>query len=65
MAEPFVGLLGMMTALIALAFSLLLSGSIEKLLGRTGLNILSKVSGLILAAMAAEIIFTGIDNFLA
>uniref|UniRef100_UPI002A83AF34 MarC family protein n=1 Tax=Reinekea sp. TaxID=1970455 RepID=UPI002A83AF34 len=65
MAETFVGLLGMMTALIALAFSLILSGSIEKLLGRTGLNILSKVSGLILAAMAAEIIFTGIDNFLA
>ena len=47
-----------------MAGMLFISGSIEKLLGRTGLNILSKLSGLILAAMAAEIIFTGIDNFL-
>lgn len=65
MAETFVGLMGMFTALVALAFMLILSRAIEKMLGRTGLNILSKVSGLILAAMAAEIIFTGIDNFLA
>ena len=64
MTESLVGLLGMVTALFAVAGMLFISGSIEKLLGRTGLNILSKLSGLILAAMAAEIIFTGIDNFL-
>jgi multiple antibiotic resistance protein len=62
--ETFIGMLGMLTALIGLGAMLLLSGSLENVLGKTGLNILSKVSGLILAAMAAEIIFTGVKNFL-
>ncbi|MEP4393341.1 MarC family protein, partial [Marinobacter sp.] len=37
----------------------------EKALGKTGLNILSKISGLILSAMAAEIVLTGIAGFIA
>ena len=60
-----VGLSGMLSALLIMSAMLLVSGYLEDLLGRTGLNILSKVSGLILAAMAAEIVFTGIKNFLA
>lgn len=43
---------------------LFLSTLIEKITGRDGLNVLSKVSGLILASLAAQIIFTGIRNFL-
>jgi multiple antibiotic resistance protein len=62
-AETVVGLLGMTTALVAVAAMLLASGRIETLLGKTGLNVLSKVSGLILAAMAADIVFTGIVNY--
>ncbi len=62
--ETLVGLLGMTTALIAVAVMLLTSGRIETFLGKTGLNVLSKVSGLILAAMAADIVFTGIVNYL-
>jgi multiple antibiotic resistance protein len=65
MLETFVGFLGMATALIALAIMLVLSNWLENLLGTTGLNILSKMSGLILAAMASDIVFTGVANYLA
>ncbi len=58
------GIVGMLLALLALLGLLHLSVRIEKVLGRTGLNILSKITGLILAAMAAQLIFTGIKSFL-
>lgn len=63
-AKTLVGVFGMLSALMVLAVMLLMSGKLENLLGKTGLNILSKMSGLILAAMAAEIVFTGIKSFL-
>lgn len=59
------GLLGLVSGLLILAVFLHLSGYLEKALGKTGLNILSKVSGLILSAMAAEIVLTGIAGFIA
>jgi len=58
------GVLGMITALLVLTVLLFLSGYLERALGKTGLNILSKVSGLILSAMAAEIVLTGISGFI-
>ncbi|HPV31074.1 MAG TPA: MarC family protein, partial [Deltaproteobacteria bacterium] len=39
--------------------------SIEKIIGCTGLRILSKLTGLVLAALAAQIVFTGVRHFLA
>lgn len=63
--EVMGGLLGLVSGLAILAALLMASGALEKLLGRTGLNILSKISGLILAAMAAEIVLTGIAGFMA
>lgn len=62
--ELFYGIVGMLLALSALLILLRLSAKIEKILGSTGLNILSKVTGLILAAMASQLIFTGIKSFL-
>ena len=59
------GLLGLVTALVVMAVLLYLSGYLERVLGKTGLNILSKISGLILSAMAAEIVLTGIAGFIA
>ncbi|MBO6850507.1 MAG: MarC family protein [Marinobacter sp.] len=59
------GLLGLVSGLLILAILLRLSGYLEKVLGKTGLNILSKISGLILSAMAAEIVLTGIAGFMA
>lgn len=58
------GVLGMVTALLMLTILLYLSGYLERVLGKTGLNILSKVSGLILSAMAAEIVLSGITGFI-
>ncbi len=58
------GIGGMMLALAGLLVLLHLSARLERLLGQTGLNILSKITGLILAAMAAQIVFTGIKSFL-
>jgi len=59
------GLLGLMSGLLILGLLLHLSGHLERLLGKTGLNIMSKISGLILSAMAAEIVLTGIAGFMA
>ncbi len=58
------GLMGMTVALLTVLASMLLSNHIKRLLGRTGLNIMSKMSGLILAAMAADIVFTGIQGYM-
>lgn len=62
--EVLGGVLGLVTGLLLLALLLYLSGYLERILGKTGLNILSKVSGLILSAMAAEIVLTGIAGFI-
>ncbi|KHF24525.1 MarC family integral membrane protein [Solemya velum gill symbiont] len=44
---------------------LLLEGKVERIIGQDGLVILTKLTGLFVAAIAAQIIFTGIKNFLA
>lgn len=61
--EIIAGLSGLGCALLSLGLLLYLASTLERLLGHTGLNILSKITGLILAAMAAQIVFTGIANF--
>ncbi|WP_166258269.1 MarC family protein [Marinobacter salicampi] len=58
------GLLGLVTGLAMMAWLLYLSGYLERVMGKTGLNIMSKISGLILSAMAAEIMLTGIAGFI-
>jgi multiple antibiotic resistance protein len=58
------GLGALLVAILAVGVLLYLASYIEKLLGQKGLNILSKLTGLILAALSAQIIFTGIKNFL-
>lgn len=59
------GLLGLVSGLFILGVLLRLSSYLERALGKTGLNIMSKISGLILSAMAAEIVLTGIAGFIA
>jgi multiple antibiotic resistance protein len=43
---------------------LYLSSIIEKLLGKQGLVVVSKITGIFVAAISAQIMFTGIKNFL-
>ena len=62
--DLLIGLMGLFLALISLGVILYSGSLIEKLLGPTGLNILSKITGLILSAMAAQIFMGGVMGFL-
>lgn len=56
--------LSMTAAIIVLTTMLVLSSWIEEKFGQQTITVLSKITGLILAAMAAQMIFTGIRTFL-
>ena len=58
-----VGALALLLALAAVGTFLLLAAAVERALGRRGLNILSKITGLVLAALAAQMILAGIAHF--
>ncbi|KZM40290.1 MAG: MarC family protein [Marinomonas sp.] len=62
--DLLIGLMGLFLALLSLGIILYSGSLIEKLLGPTGLNILSKITGLILSAMAAQIFMSGVMGFL-
>ena len=55
---------GIISAILLLGVVLMLAEQLERILQRNGIQILSKVTGLMLAALSAQIIFTGICNFL-
>ena len=56
--------LALVLAVICVGAMLYWSSAIENIVGKNGLTILSKLTGLILAALSAQIVFTGIKNFL-
>ena len=60
----FLGWLALVMAVLSVGVMLYFSGTIERIIGRNGLTVLSKITGLVLAALSAQIIFTGIKNFL-
>lgn len=62
-SDIFYGLAGLLAALLCLLLVLHASTWLERILGVTGLNVLSKITGLILAAMASQIVLTGIKGF--
>jgi multiple antibiotic resistance protein len=55
---------GITVAVAAIGIILFAGVSIEKIIGKQGINILCKITGLVLASIAAQVIFTGIKNFL-
>ena len=59
-----IGSLSLLCSIISVGVLLYFSAPIKKLLGSTGLIVLMKITGLIVAALSAQIIFTGIKNFL-
>jgi multiple antibiotic resistance protein len=63
--EKAVGCLALLFAVLCLGIMLLLGTAIERGIGHRGLNILSKLTGIILAALAAQMIMDGIMGFLA
>ncbi|NJB68535.1 multiple antibiotic resistance protein [Desulfobaculum xiamenense] len=62
--QQAIGFGALFAAVICLGAILYSASRIEKALGKMGIEILTKLSGLVLAALAAQIIFTGIKNFL-
>ena len=62
--EKALSLSALLSAIICVGLILVLSTSIERVLKKKGIIVLSKITGLILAALSAEMIFTGIRSFL-
>jgi len=65
--EPRFKVLGcaaLLLAVLAVGAILCIASLIERGVGRRGLSILSKITGLLLAALAAQMILTGIRHFL-
>ena len=60
----FVGSLALVCAIGVIGIMLYTSSFIEKFIGKQGLLVISKITGLFLAALSAQIVFTGIKNFL-
>jgi len=62
--QIFVGCAALATAVLCVGVLLISAASIEHLIGKKGITILSKLTGLFVSALAAQIVFTGIRNFL-
>lgn len=58
------GSLALLSAILLIGTMLYLSSLIEKFIGENGLLIISKITGLFLAALSAQIMFSGIKSFL-
>ena len=62
--DKFIIGVALLLAVLSVGLILYLSSSVKRLIGRQGLIILPKITGLFVSAIAAQIIFTGIQNFL-
>jgi len=62
--QVFIGCAALASAVLCVGVLLVCASSIEHLVGKKGITILSKLTGLFVAALAAQIVFTGIKNFL-
>ncbi len=63
-AAKAMGSLALATTALGVYVTLRCAGRVERILGRTGIAVLSKLTGLLLAAIAAQVVFTGIRSFM-
>lgn len=63
-AAKLLGGAAMVAAGMSVGLLLLLGPAIRRLVGKMGLSMLQKITGLVLSALSAQIMFTGIRNFL-
>lgn len=63
--DRLVGCAALLTAAACVGVMLFFSRLLERLLGPMTLTILMKLTGLVLSALSAQLVFTGIRNFLA
>lgn len=64
LTEQIIGTAALLSACLGVGAVLFSARVLQKVLGSVGLSIMTKITGLILSAMAAQIVFTGIKNFL-
>lgn len=57
-------ILSLLAAVISLVAVLLLANRLQQLMGKQGLEILPKITGLFVSAIGAQIVFSGIKGFL-
>lgn len=62
-SHRMIGLIALILAAFSLGMILYLGSVIEQLMGKKGLSILSKITGLILAALAAQMMLMGVQHF--
>jgi len=62
--QIFVGCAALAAAVLCVGILLVCASFIEHIVGKKGITILSKLTGLFVAALAAQIVFTGVKNFL-
>jgi multiple antibiotic resistance protein len=63
--EKATACLALLCAVLSVGGLLLVAGRFERFLGQQGLTILTKLTGLFVSAIAAQIFFTGLKNFLS
>ncbi len=64
LSEKAAGSLALIFAVMSIAAVLLAGSAIRRLIGEKGISILTRLTGLILSALAAQMIMTGIQGFL-
>ncbi len=65
MTMKVAGALAVLAAVLLLGGLLMMATQVERWMGKTNLAVFSKITGIILAALASQMIFTGIRSFLA
>lgn len=63
--QTMVGAGALVAACLTVGLLLFSAPAVQRVIGRMGLAVLTKITGLVLSAMAAQIVFTGIRNFLS
>jgi len=64
LTEKIIACLALLCSVLAVGALLLVAGRLERILGKQGVTILTKLTGLFVSAIAAQIFFTGVKNFL-
>jgi multiple antibiotic resistance protein len=63
LADMIVVVLALVAAVASVAVVLLFANKIQRLLGQQGLEVLPKITGLLVSAIGAQIVFSGIHGF--
>ena len=63
-ALGFGAIIGVMITVIAMVFAMfMLAGFLERLLGKTGINVVTRLLGMLLAALAVQFVLDGLRGF--